>query len=253
MNDPHVVALHYRIKHTEYCDYNKAPPLEHDEAGFSIRVEKNEARVVMKSHHATSESARDVVESFLRAWELSAALSHATAMFEFVFQSAEIIDRKPTPGQLCPQGITAGSPSIGVPDFHVARNQYPDPPSGLARDTDVDLMFDCYRMWCTDRRRLSDACYFCLTVLERAAGNRKRAAVRFGIDHPVLDKIGNLTAKKGGNEARKALGAHTGFTSREQIWLQEVLKLLVRRAAEVAHDPNAALNKIVMSNLPPIP
>jgi hypothetical protein len=91
-----------------------------------------------------------------------------------------------------------------------------------------------------------------LNVLERSAGNRKSAAIQFGIDEDVLRKIGDLTANKGGKEARKFGGVHADFTPAERIWLQEVLKMVVRRAAEVEFDPKAARKKITMSSLPTI-
>jgi hypothetical protein len=253
MNDPHVEALHYRIKHADSSDYDKAPPLKHEEPDFSTRIEKDEARIVMKGHHATAESARAVVEPFLRAWELSAALFDAADSFEFVFQRAEIIDRKPTPGAVHAQVMIALSNLTMTAHAHVGRAKYPDPPVGLARNGDVELMLDCYRMCCADRRRLGDACYFCLTVLERAAGDRRKAAVQFGIDFPVLSKIGELTAQKGGKDARKIDGAHTDYTPAERTWLQEALKTFVRRGAEVAHDPGGARKMITMSDLPKIP
>ena len=78
------------------------------------------------------------------------------------------------------------------------------------------------------------------------------AAEIFGIARPVLQKIGELTAKKGGKEARKIDGAYSDFTSAERTWLHQVLKVLLRRAAEVAYDSNARLNQITMQNLPPI-
>ncbi len=53
MNDPHVEALHYRIKHAVSVDFDKASPLEHEEPGFSVRIEKGQAKIVMKDHHPT--------------------------------------------------------------------------------------------------------------------------------------------------------------------------------------------------------
>jgi hypothetical protein len=253
MNDPHVVALHYLIAHSDQTDYEKAPPLHHDEADFSVHIENDKATVVMKNHYSSSEIARTVVEPFLRAWELSATLFDAADNFQFVFQHPEIIDLKPTPGVIAAQGISMNIRGSVTAIAHVKRGQYPSPPTGLARDANVELMLDCYRMWRADRRRLSDAGYFCLTVLERAAGNRKAAAKQFGIVLEILSKIGQLTAQKGGSEARKVEGSHTDFTPAERTWLQEALKMLVRRAAQVAYDKNAAIVPIRLSDLPPLP
>lgn len=40
------------------------------------------------------------------------------------------------------------------------------------------------------------------------------------------------------------------FTSQERQWLEEVMPVLIRRAAEVAYDPNRTLPEITMANLP---
>ena len=43
MNDPRVVALHYRIEHESSVDYSKAEPVDHEEEGFRIRIEEGRA------------------------------------------------------------------------------------------------------------------------------------------------------------------------------------------------------------------
>ena len=141
--------------------------------------------------------------------------------------------------------------SIEAPSIIVGR-EYPKPPVGLACDNTVDLMLDCYSMYWDGRSRLGDTAYFCLTVLERAAGNRPKAAQRFGITKPVFDKLGELTSQKGGKQARKAIGAQNEFTNAERVWLQEVTKIIIRRAAEVAYNPNARRDRITIADLPPI-
>jgi hypothetical protein len=253
MNDPHVEALHYRIKHADSVDFDKASPLEHEELAFSVRIEKGHAKIVMKDHHPTTESARSVVEPFLRAWELKSALFCLADKFEFVFHNSDVIDRRPTPGALHAVGIAISSGvSFGIAHAHVGRARYPDPPVRLARDGNVDLMLDCYSMCCDGRSRLGDTAYFCLTVLERAAGGRRQAVQYFGIALPVLKTLGTLTDQKGGKEARKAKGAQNEFTNAERIWLQEVIKTMIRRAAEVAYDRSASRDQITMANLPPL-
>jgi hypothetical protein len=252
MNDPHVVAVLFRVDHADSSDYDNAPPLEHDKPDFSIRIEKGQARVLMKAHHATVESARAVVDPFLRAWELSAALFDPSDNFEFVLQHPEIIDRRPNPGVSSAVGVAmAGKMTVSI-QSHTTHGKYPDAPVNLAHNADVESILHAYRTCCAGLRNLSDASYFGLTVLERAAGGRNDAAEMFGIDPAILNMIGKLTAQKGGKEARKSSGTHAEFTLAERTWLQAALKILVRRVAEVAHDSSANRNRISMSDLPPI-
>ena len=101
MNDPHVKTIHYRINHAPGVSYANATPLTVDtERDFSVQIDKLNAEIEMKTHYPTEEGARQVVEQFLRTWELSTGLLYPSDGFRFEFLSAEIIDRAPTPGEL---------------------------------------------------------------------------------------------------------------------------------------------------------
>jgi hypothetical protein len=252
MNDPHVETLHYSIRHADTVDFNKAPPLEYDkEPSFSVHIENGQANIKMKDHHPTEESARAAVEPFLEAWELKCTLDDADDKFEFVFQRADIVDRMQTHGQIYAQGFADGD-STASAHAHTQRLKYPDPPVGLAFDSNVELMLYCYRMYREGRSRLGDTAYFCFTVLRQAAGNRKQAARLFGIELSILAKLGELSSVKGGREARKAEGAQVDFTDTERAWLEAVMKTIIRRTSEVAFDPQANQKQITMGDLPPL-
>ena len=91
--------------------------------------------------------------------------------------------------------------------------------------------------------------YFCLTALEQAAGNRSAITKKFGIASSVIRTLGRLTGEKGGAEARKGGGLPHEFTGDERNWIDQTTKRLIRRAAEVAHDPAAATSPITMGDL----
>ena len=92
--------------------------------------------------------------------------------------------------------------------------------------------------------------YFCMTVLERAAGGRHAMPIKFGIDLNVANTLGHLVSEKGGAEARKNRGRSHEFTAGERNWIEQATKRMIRRAAEVAHDPDAAASQIAMGDLP---
>jgi hypothetical protein len=168
MNDPHVVALYYSVKHAEHVDYNKARPFSpHDTAGFTVRIENGRAEVTMKSHHATIENARAEVRPFLRAWELTAALQCRPGDFEFGYERAKVVDRNPTPGDISITEPFADADFFPSAAVHVECLKYPDPPSaGIECDPAVELMFKAYCLYCENRMKLGEAANFCLTVLE---------------------------------------------------------------------------------------
>jgi len=119
-------------------------------------------------------------------------------------------------------------------------------------DVAVDFMFLRYGLYREQRTTLPDTANYCLTVLERAAGGRKAAAEHFSIAFSILRTLGELAAAKGGKEARKFAGSQAEFTPAERRWLQQALPRLIRRAAEKAFDPSAALPQITMAELPPL-
>ena len=50
MNDPHVVALIYRVEHGNSVDYREAEPLTREEPAFRVDVKDNQARFELKAH-----------------------------------------------------------------------------------------------------------------------------------------------------------------------------------------------------------
>jgi hypothetical protein len=253
MNDPDVKALLYHVQHPENVDYAKAAPIEYEQPGFRLRLEGGTMRIVFSDHYASVEEARGAVESFLRAWELSAALQNGPSDVRFVYDRAEVIDRKPTPGAIHAASLFVSAPMFGTPTVHESRAKYPEPPIGISRDATVDLMFKRYCVYREGRTILPEAANYCLTVLIGTTGGRKAAASYFEIALRVLRKLGELSARKGGEEARKFDGSHLDFTSSERRWLKKVLLTIIKRAAEKAFDPAASRPQITMSDLPPLP
>ena len=129
--------------------------------------------------------------------------------------------------------------------------KYPSPPSNIGLNPDVELMHKQYMRWSQGREKMSAMAYFCLTILEwNADGNRQKAASKYLIEKRVLDKIGDLTANKGGSEARKAAGTSTPLSSQEHCFLQRAVQALIRRMAEKQHSPEGQLPVIALTDLP---
>jgi hypothetical protein len=128
-------------------------------------------------------------------------------------------------------------------------NEYPAPPSGLAVESgaEVEAMFDKWSRYKAGQAELPDTANFCLTALEgkeKQKDKRKKAAAQFRISKKrVLDPLGQL-AERG----RKYKGYGLPYTETERAWLEAVLKKLIRRAAEVAYDPDADRAWITMGD-----
>jgi len=259
LNDPHVQALIYHLKHDEGGGDEKADPLEFETDDFSVRVADGTARFEMKRHFADPEEARKIVDPFVDAWILQASLDGRPGDFRLEYRRHEVIDRQPGP-----QKRHRVVRDATFPNAWTARKEhpcrYPTPPDDLAVDATVEHMSDRFDGYRTGQEPLGSMAYFCLTKLENAAkdkgtgGRNKRQAASqlYGIEEEVLDEIGRLSSEKGGRQGRKAGALKSDYTPAERQWLEEAIKCLIRRAAQVAHDPAAAETKITMSDLPPL-
>ncbi len=129
MNDPHVVALIYRIEHDDSVDYSEAPSREHEEVSFHVSVGNKTVCFRFKDHHATEREARTEIEAYIRCWEFEAALSGRPGQFRLSFERAQIVDRNPpppTPGIETPSfSARAGVPTARMNLSVTARKSYP--------------------------------------------------------------------------------------------------------------------------------
>lgn len=253
MNDPHVVVLIYHIEHDNSVNYEKTRPLVRDEPAFRVKVKDEKVYFKLKEHYATESEARKSIKEYIRVWEFDAGLRGDPDDFKLKFDRAKIVDRNPTPGKISVSATPVRlEVAVSVPAVTKAPSNYPSPPSGLSIDPDVQTMYDRYMNYFRGHEPLPSMAYFCLTILEYIAKTRKAAAQHFNISKRVLDKIGELSSKKGGpSEARKA-GAYDDLTEQERRFLKEAVKKMIYRAAEKINDPAKSLSQITLSDLPPV-
>ena len=255
MNDPHVVALVYRIEHSESIGYAKAAPFCRDEQGFRLSIVDGKARFEIHDHFPSIEAADEALTEYRRAWEFDAQLRRGPDTFHLVLEreNSVIIDRNPTPGHVRLKGIGV-TVVLGSAKLLVEPSVYPEPPSDIALTPDVETIYDRYMGYRRGREPLASMASFCLTVLEAATGERKgrRAAASkiYSIDSRVLSKIGELSANRGGAEARKVDGVATDFSSQERHFLERAVKVVIRRMAEREHSSGKSLSIISLADLP---
>ncbi len=206
MNDPHVDSLVYRLEVGASLTFTNPPPREAETNKFTIRLDDAILTISMKEHYPSVELARGLVDPFLRGWELDNAMKYGSDAFRFIFVDAKVVDRNPPPPG-SPQRIYITSvASVMVGGAAVVRlrlAEYPAPPSDFIVSPDVETLWYRYRMHREGKKSLSAMAYFCLTLLEGRAGGRGKAATTFGIDEPVLKKLGAL--------ARDCTSAHAGL------------------------------------------
>jgi hypothetical protein len=257
VNDPHVVALLYRMKLIEGVTFSEAPPLEFEVKDFRGCLTDNELRIEIKGHIADVESAKAVVEPFLDAWELDAALAVQRREFRFVFERPEVIDRSPIAGI---HGVMVASmPSVqvfGRGTVQVERVEYPPPPPAFAVNAMVRQLWDRYEAMLDGREPVPSAGYYCYTALEtlvpRETAKADRAtwpAEHLNVALPVLDMLQYLT-NRGDGDARKFSPSPNELTHRQLKWVRTALQLLIRRLGQRTADEHAVLEELTMNDLP---
>ena len=162
MNDPHVVALRYFIKHSDSIDYSEAEPLLIEEAEFRIDVADGRVRFEFKKHFATEQEAREAIAEYIRLWQFDASLRRGNAdAFKLEFDKAEIVDRNPTPGAVRLSGSFQAQVS-GSAKLTLQAAAYPVPPQDTALDPDVETMHRRYMNYRQGREPLPSMAYFCV-------------------------------------------------------------------------------------------
>ena len=251
MNDPHIEMLVYVVEHDDSIDYDSATALHFDCPVFRLTVRDREACFNMTEHYSTEESARAVVQPFIDRWEFEASLKSAPGQFKLRYQQPIIIDRDPTPGVVT---LTVRETVLIDDEFSFrVSGQYPEPPTDTPlniHDPDVKTMHTRFAGYRQGHEPLASMAYFCLTVLQDKFSGRRQAARACNIDLPVINKIGCLTTKKGGPQARKAEGTDNELSSQEASFLTQAIAQLIMRLAHVAADANHELPQITFSDLP---
>ena len=247
MNDPHVVALFYRIEHGDLVKYSNPKPLFREEPAFRLEVKDKQVRFELKDHYATEESARRAIEDYIHVWEFNACLENGPDAFRLNFEGAKIVDRNPplpVPGvKSIAATFRGGLSGTLTVKLGVVKNDYPPPPSGLKLCPDVQTMYDRYMGYRLGKEPLASMAYFCWSMIKDGP------TANSDFSSKVRKKIKRLSSEKGGPQARKASGKDNDLTAQERRFLVEAIKAVIRRAAERAYYPEKDLPQISLSDL----
>jgi hypothetical protein len=250
--DPHVVSLRYRIERPEDITFgDDTGPMEREFDAFHLSVTHETATAHMKEHYATERGAREVVEGYLRPWEIYEAVRPMGTGVKFSFLEAEVIDRDPP----CFYATARAAPRFGsaVRAEVVRELRLPDLPEAFATSSDVKVMWTRYKGYLQGREPLLPMAYYCLTRFRSGAGHNKEAASRFRVSKNVLDKLGRLSSTSGDETtARKwdSASSPQPLTDREIEWVENAVRLLIYRVGQYAADPDREWTKFTMKDLP---
>ena len=98
---------------------------------------------------------------------------------------------------------------------------------------------------------LPSMAYFCITVVMQHSASREGVSPtdRYRISRKVLKRAQHLASRKGGSQARKADGMKKELSAEESLFLEQAVRSIIQRMAEVAANPDHHFSKITMSDL----
>ena len=257
MNDPHVKKLFYKVCYPEHSDYDKAPSISGKTDDFSWRLNKNQLEVKMKIYFATEYEARQIVDEYLKGWEVAIGLFHGPDSLKFTFDRAKFIDLQlPNENGVSNSEATIESISTTLDAVSpISHKEFLPPPLNFKVSPEVEIMFLRYKMYRQGQESLLGLAHWCFRVLEYTAGGRSEAADQYQVDYRVLRKLGEICSNRSdSNETRKLRDSAAGIPMNpsEREWVRAVIKRLILRAGEYAYDPVAKLKLITMSDFPSI-
>lgn len=252
MNDPHVEALHYNLKPEASTKYDAPPAVTFSTATFDGVLESEKIIVKMTQHFPSEAEARSNVEPFLKAWEISASLEHGRDEFRFEFDHSDIVDRSPPPpGEVHVHAVLATGKMTfsGTATAVLVRKLYTAPLQGFSATPMVELLWNRFKRHLQGSEPIYSMAYFCLTVLEKQAGDRKRLSTKYSIDMKVLNTIGELSTNRGSEtDARKMpKGGLKPPTSNELVWLNSAMRQMILQVGLVesgSRPPRLSMGKL---------
>jgi hypothetical protein len=255
MEDPHIGALYYQVKPEEGISYENPAPVSVSEPAFDGELAGGRFIARMRQHFPTEEEARVQVDSYLRAWEVSAALRRGRAEVHFVFDHADVIERAPAQPGVVRMFCQGGRATVTMSDSvsaHITSPRYPQPPITFKVSPLVETLWRRYERYVSGREPLFAMAYFCLTAIEKAAGDRRAAATKFSLDLKVLSKMGELSSSRGDElEARKMTsGAPRQATVSERAWIETTIRKIIEHIG--ASEAGAPIKTLTLADLPTI-
>jgi len=98
MNDPHVEALYYNIgTDSDSISYGDPTDVSFDNDIGKFELVDCKLTVTPIDHYSSPDSARSVVDPFLKSWELHTDLTANLGQLRFTYKDAKVIDRDPQP------------------------------------------------------------------------------------------------------------------------------------------------------------
>lgn len=258
MNDPHVEKLIYNIGSAGIVEYDspEASSFTNDLGDFVLSSGK--LTVTLSHHFPDPQDARELIESYLRSWEMESDLTQNLGTIRFAYSDVVVIDRNPPPppppGSPITVSINATLSAItasGSARISIRRTEYPAPPSAFRNTQEASLAYQRWKQYSENKEPLQSMAYAVLTLAYSSAGGRENAPNTLSISSGFLRTIARLSSQPGlDSQARKldAQSPRPKLTGTDRSWLETATKKLILRMGEIASGKD--LYEITMDDLP---
>ncbi len=242
-----------------------APAIQVAIQGFDCRLAGGVLTAAPGDEYADSDSARDLLEPGLRAWEAHSEIVEGLPFrFSFTGSSTELVDEHGNPGQ----GRVAVMADVAwaVEAESVDRDRFPGPDAAISvQGVVTSSLRSRWRSMEAGHEPLTSCASWLLGRIEREFGPGREAAARksrkvrretvgseLRVDPEVLNTVGDLSSASDPDHGRKVSpdpAEDHPLTESEAGWLHAAGKLLIRRVLE--HEAGVAnLCLLTMNDLP---
>jgi hypothetical protein len=230
MNDPHVEALFYDIgTGSDSITYEDPADASFENEIGAFELSDCKLKVIPANHYASADSARHVVDPFLKSWEVHTDLKANLGQIRFTYRDAKIIDCSPPHknGNVTLQVQSAVLNITSHPvTIKIGCGKYPEPPSDFRASPEVEIAHTRWAKFRQGKEPLQSVAYFVFTVLKVSAGGVREASKKYGIPFKTLRRISELSTLRGNPEtARKAQSTqYVELTGKESSWLEKAIR-----------------------------
>ena len=263
MRDPHVNSLQFRLETGKNISYVNPPPIGVETSEFTAELKEGLLTFDFKQHYDSVERARAAVRDFITGWEIHVALKFGRGNFNFIFERADVVDRNPLPPNGSVQIEVADSLILmesSVVALHSTLQDYPHPPQLFHLTPDVETLWHRYEGYLDGKEPLLSLANFCLAYVVWLSAKHfpkkdkfKAVSDYFGVHKDISEMLSRLAATRGDLATARKVDAQStlrALSSGEIRWVEETVKLLIRRVGENASG--ASLAVLTMADLPPV-
>ena len=253
--DMHVVSLTYKLVTDNSTSFINCDSIKLETEIFNLELNDGILTCYLNIHYDTEELARQVIDKYLKSWEIDYALRYGRGEIYFQFVKSNVIYREPdSPGTaiVYVKAFGAGV-AIMTAQAHIIRCKYPSFPEEFIFNPDVEALWNRYEMYLDGKERLPTTGYFCLTYFDKfLCKSRAKALEKFKISHKIFTELSKVTSNKGDAiSARECISnMFEPLTEKDNLFIEACIRMFIHRLGEYA--AGAKLSEITMADLPSI-